>query len=318
VTETLSGLDGAARERVALLREQGSFFWLDVSLGETSRDDLVDALQIPGHVIPTLALSGDPSPSRSFHADGESVVFAIRGYVGTPVPTDDSAYGLRPVDVRVLVTGDYLLTLHEERVSLPTLLALDLPEERSKQYVVYAVLEGLLETTSDALVEIELRLDAIGVAWAGESGGRVPSRARLRETGPRLSTMRRAVSAEQAVFARIGVEIGALRGFETHGEPYFDRLYEQVDRLLASIDAAVNTMGMLLDLQLNERAYVVSVLATIFLPLTLITGFFGMNFGWMVDQIDTPIAFWLLGFLGLIAVAVLCWRLLVRRFLMGD
>ena len=66
------------------------------------------------------------------------------------------------------------------------------------------------------------------------------------------------------------------------------------------------------------RAYVVSVVATIFLPLTLITGFFGMNFEWMVDQIETPMAFWLLGFLGPIAVAVLCWRLLVRRFLIDE
>ena len=130
--------------------------------------------------------------------------------------------------------------------------------------------------------------------------------------------MRRRVSAEQAVFARIGVEIGALRGFDAHDEPYFDRLYEQVNRLLASIDAALNAMAMLLDLQLNERAYVVSVVATIFVPLTLLTGFFGMNFGWMVDQIDTPIAFWLLGFIGPVAVALLCWRFLVRRFLIGD
>ena len=84
------------------------------------------------------------------------------------------------------------------------------------------------------------------------------------------------------------MEIGALRGFDADEEPYFDRLDEQVDRLLASIDAAANAMGMLLDLQLNERAYVVSVVATIFVPLTFITGFFGMNFGWMVDQIDTP------------------------------
>ena len=67
--------------------------------------------------------------------------------------------------------------------------------------------------------------------------------------------MRRWVRAEQAVFARVGVEIGALRGFDTYDEPYFDRLYEQVNRLLASIDAAANGMGMLLDLQLNERAY---------------------------------------------------------------
>jgi magnesium transporter len=310
----LSGLGADVRERIAVLREQGRFFWLDVSLGETSLDELAGALRVPERVLPALALSGDASASRSFHADGESVVFALRCYAGSETPTDGAAFRLRPVEVRVLVTGDYLLTLHEERVSLPAVLAPDLPEERSKRYVVYAVLEAMLVTTSEALGEVERMLDALGMEWTEGKGARV-SRETLRAAGSRLATMRRRVSAEQAVFARIGVEIGALRGFETQDEPYFDRLYQQVNSLLASIDAAANGLAMLLDLQLNERAYVVSVVATIFLPLTLITGFFGMNFGWMVDQIDSAIAFWLLGFLGLIAVALLCWRLLVRRFL---
>jgi magnesium transporter len=130
--------------------------------------------------------------------------------------------------------------------------------------------------------------------------------------------MRRWLRAEQAVFERVGFEVGALRGFGTAEEPYLDRLDEQVDRLVTSIDAAANAMGMLLDLQLNERAYVVSVVATIFVPLTFITGFFGMNFGWMVDRVDSPIAFWLLGFGLPIATAALSWRLLVRPFLTGD
>jgi hypothetical protein len=76
------------------------------------------------------------------------------------------------------------------------------------------------------------------------------------------------VRAEQAVFDRVAWRSGPLRGFDTYEEPYFDRLDEQVNRLLVSIDAAVNAMGMLLDLQLNERAYLVSVLAAIFVPLT--------------------------------------------------
>jgi magnesium transporter len=318
VTEVLSGLDAAERERVAALRGEGRFFWLDVSLGETSRDDLVDALGIPERALRALSSAGDASASRTFHADRESLVFALRCYVEPDAPTEEVAYRLRPVEVQVVVTGDYLLTLHEERISLPAVLAPELPEERSEPYVVYAVLEEILSTTSDALAEIEQRLDAIGVAWAEEGGARVPSRASLRETGPRLAAMRRRVGAEQGVFARIGVEIGALRGFDTHDETYFDRLYEQVNHLLASIDAALNAMAMLLDLQLNERAYVVSVVATIFVPLTLLTGFFGMNFGWMVDQIDTPIAFWLLGCIGPVAVALLCWRFVVRRFLVGG
>jgi magnesium transporter len=130
--------------------------------------------------------------------------------------------------------------------------------------------------------------------------------------------MRRWVGSEQAIFERVGLETGALRDFGASEEPYFDRLEEQVNRLLTSIDAAANAMGMVLDLQLNERAYVVSVVATIFVPLTFITGFFGMNFGWMVDQVDSQVAFWLLGFIVPIATAALCWRLLVRPFLKGD
>ena len=130
--------------------------------------------------------------------------------------------------------------------------------------------------------------------------------------------MRRWVRADQAVFQRVGLEIGAVRGFDEPEEPYLDRLDERADRLLASIDAAANAMGMVLDLQLNERAYLVSVVATIFVPLTFITGFFGMNFGWMVDHVDTQVAFWLLGFVVPAATAALSWRLLVRRFLIGD
>ncbi len=43
-----------------------------------------------------------------------------------------------------------------------------------------------------------------------------------------------------------------------------------------------------------------------------------MNFGWMVDHIDSPSAFWLLGFAVPLTTGLLCWRLLVRRFLIRD
>ncbi len=207
---------------------------------------------------------------------------------------DQAAYRLRPLQVQVLVTGDYLLTLHQERISLPAVVAPDLPEGRSKRYIVYSVLDAMLASTFAALAELELMLDTLAAASTDGGGGRLP-RATLRQAGARLASMRRWVGTEQAVLERVGVEIGALRGFDVDDEPYFDRLNEQVNHLLASIDAAANAMGMLLDLQLNERAYVVSVVATIFVPLTFLTGFFGMNFGWMVDQIDGQIAFWLIG-----------------------
>jgi magnesium transporter len=314
VTDVLFGLDAGERERIAGLRAEGRFFWIDVARGETTHEDLVQALGIPERASAALQSPRDGYASRAFHADGESVVFALRCYVESEPEDDQDEYRLRPMEVQVLLTSEYMLTLHGERVSLPAVLAVDLPRERSKRYVVYSVLDAMLATTSDALDEVELRLDATVAAWTQGEGGGVP-RATLRRAGARLATMRRWVRNEQAVFERVGVEIEALRDFGATEEPYLERLDEEVDRLLASIDAAVSAMGMVLDLQLNERAYVVSVVATIFVPLTFITGFFGMNFGWMVDRVDSQLAFWLLGFGIPVATAALSWRLLVRPFL---
>jgi magnesium transporter len=308
VTEVLTGLDAGDRQRIDALRAQGRFFWLDASLSETSRDDLIETLGISER-----ALVATPR----IHADRESVDFACRCYVALDSPGDGTPYRLRPIEVRVVVTSDYLLTLHDEPVSLPAALATDFPDERSRGYVVYSVLEALLISASDALEEVEQSLDDLSATMVSGGGGSMP-RARLQAPVARLATMRRWVRAEQTVYERVGLDIGALRGFDASEEPHFDRLDEQADRLLESIDAAANAIGMVLDLQLNERAYLVSVVATIFVPLTFITGFFGMNFGWMIDHVDTPVAFWLLGFGVPATTAALTWRLFLRQFLIGD
>jgi magnesium transporter len=76
-----------------------------------------------------------------------------------------------------------------------------------------------------------------------------------------------------------------------------------VNRLVEGIDAAADALATVIDLRLNETIYLLTVVATIFLPLTFVTGFFGMNFKWLTDGIDTALAFWLLG-IGLLVVGV--------------
>jgi magnesium transporter len=316
VAEVLTGLGSDERARVAALRVQGGFFWLDVSLTETSRDQVAQALTLPHGALRALASSGDTDPARRFVvADEDSVAFPLRCYVEAQAE-EEAVYRERPLEVHVVVTSDYVLTVHTEPLSLPALLEPGVLKERSRRYVVYSVLDAMLESTFGALAEVDGRLEALAATWAAGGGG-VP-RTTLKATGARLANMRRWVTAEQAIVERAAVEIGGLEGFDAGDESYFDRLDAKVDRLATSIDAAADAMGMLLDLQLNERAYLVSVVATIFVPLTLVTGFFGMNFGWMVDHVDGPLAFWLLGMVIPIAAAALSWHFLVRRFLVGD
>ena len=287
-------------QRIATLRADAHFEWFDVSLSDTSWDDLRDALGLPERAFRALQDSGDVAAGRTVIADRESVVFELHCYVDC-----------RPIRVRVVVTDEYLVTVHDERTSLPAVLALKPDHDRTRAYVAYSVLDAILESTFSALDEVGRNVEALA------ADGRV-ARGTLRESVATLAAMRRWVTAEQAVLERVAVEIGALRGFGTGDRTYFDRLGEQVNHLLASIDAVANGLGMLLDVQLNERAFVVSALATIFVPLTLITGYFGMNFGWMVDRIDGPTTFWLLGLVLPIATGALSWRFVVRPFLTGG
>ena len=50
-----------------------------------------------------------------------------------------------------------------------------------------------------------------------------------------------------------------------------------------------------------------TIIATVFLPLSFLTGFFGQNFGWMIGRITSLSAFWAVGVGSQIVVAGALW-----------
>jgi magnesium transporter len=310
--EIIEGLGRRERERIRELRTREAFFWIDVSLSDSTSDDLAEALGVPAKSLDLLlGFAADGSSTRRFHSDGQHVVFSFWCFCETSGSGARSSEPLQPIEVHVLISGQYALTVHGEAVSLPDLLEVDPPEGRSEQYFVYAILDAMVGTAFDALDEVESTLEGLQL-MSSDTGSSQLRMATLGMINSRLSRMRRRVGPQRGVFERISAEIEQVKGLGADSKDYFERIDQQLVRLIAGIDAAGDALAKLIDLRLNQTIYWLTMVSTIFLPLTFITGFFGMNFGWMVEEIDTRVAFVLLG-IGSPLLGVALTLLLLRR-----
>jgi magnesium transporter len=85
---------------------------------------------------------------------------------------------------------------------------------------------------------------------------------------------------------------GELAELDSSITAYFRDVYDHALRASEQIDSIRDLLNSTLDIHLSSEAHrqgevskQLTIIATVFLPLTYITGFFGQNFGWMVNRI---------------------------------
>jgi len=106
---------------------------------------------------------------------------------------------------------------------------------------------------------------------------------------------------------------GDLTLFPGDEVAYYRDVYDHAVRVIDQLDAARDLTSSALDVhaaflanQQGEVSKRLTIVATIFLPLTFVTGFFGQNFGWLISHITGDASFWFLGLGGeILAVAAL-------------
>ncbi len=132
-------------------------------------------------------------------------------------------------------------------------------------------------------------------------------------------TWRKVITPERDTFARLVTGVVAIPGMTPDMERYYRDVYDHLIRISDLVDSYRDLLTGAMDVylstvsnRLNEVMKRLTIVATIFMPLTWITGFFGMNFGRLVLNITGWPAFLVFG-LATQVVAVAVMFVLFRR-----
>ena len=166
-----------------------------------------------------------------------------------------------------------------------------------------AVLLALADRATAAMQDLSEEADRLDRGRIGLASSH------LRRT---IAALRRQLFALQQLWAAHSLMCGSdgILAEALHGAAEQRRLRQAGGIFEASSAAAARAYALLGDTLtrqatlINERLTLVTV---IFLPLTVISSFFGMNFGWMVDRIGSVASFVLLGIVLPLVVAAVTW-----------
>ena len=293
-------LDSVDLDAIRALHQREEFFWLDLdSPGDAELDQLGALLGIPDLAVEDTKEFGQRPKLDDY---GERVLIVFYG-----------AHGTQLVEVHVHVSGKEVVTVRRDQCAhlWEARERAAAAHVRTEQDLVYRVLDALADSVRALTDRYAAEVDHLeDVAFARPKPA---DRRRMSQLRSELFRLQQIVAPQREMLARGGDIIENLPGLERDvaRHPFRD-VHDDLVVTANEIEYLRELLSETVNVLINQMAGRLTIVATIFLPLTFATGFFGMNFGWLVGHIDSAESFLVLGVGGMILPLVAAAVLLVR------
>jgi magnesium transporter len=290
VSRQMEVLETVDRDRLAELRERDEFFWLD--LAEPDVEDIQAMGEVlnlhPVAVEDTIEFGQRPK----LDSYGEHVLFV---FYSVRKGHDAGEELFEPVEVHIYVSGSFVITVRRSECTQLDALhdELDAADPKAEEYIVYRVFDVLTDAFYPIIELLEERIDALerqvllGRPRQEQLAEIYRLKQRIHELSRRVVPQRdRFLAGSEVILNLPGLARGAkayLRDVGDHLAQIAGELHRQQEDLMALTATYFNANQN----RLNSVATRLTIGGTFFLAWTLVTGFFGQNFGWLVDNIDT-------------------------------
>ncbi|MGN8024659.1 magnesium transporter CorA family protein [Microbacterium sp. 22242] len=315
-------LDTVDETLIARLRAQQEFFWLDLA-------DPADAdVQRLGALLGLHPLAIEDSTKfgqrPKLDTYGDTALLVLQGGIESH-PEDENDHPLE--EVHCHLSGDFIVTLHGSRFTdlqhVKTLLERS-TAPKTERYYVYKIIDVIVDSFFPILSDLDEEINDLEDAIIAGGGRReLQETFRLKRL---LLKLRRAVVPMRDLFAREIEVITDLAGLESDSHDYFRDIYDHLIRITDELDGYHDMVSGCTDLYLStvanrqgETSKQLAIIASIFLPLSFLTGFFGMNFDWAIAHVlSGPWSFFLLGIGSMVVSGAVMWWWFRRKGWTGN
>ncbi len=293
-------LTSVDRDRIAEHLARDEFFWLDLSSPSTEElDTLQNALGLHPMALEDTREFGQ-RPKVDAYQDYVLIVFFTAAL-------EENERCVQPIEVHIYVSGHWIVTVGREPLPLLERLhdSLEPAGTYEEDYLVYRIFDGLTDAFFPAIDRLEARIDALEAEVLER-----PRRELLRNVyrlKQEVHELQRLIAGQKEQFHTGSSAITNLAGLSRGTREYLRDVGDHLTQIGSELQRQNDDLTALTSIyfnasaeRVNRTATRLSVVATFFVVWTLITGFFGQNFGWLVDNVESRTDFLIFGVGGLL------------------
>jgi magnesium transporter len=313
----------ASQQNIDQALAGGAFFWLDLDIHDPGPDDDVTGLLTNTfHFHPLAVEAADRFGQRARIDDYGDFVHVITFGM--------AADGKNVAEVHCFITGKVMISIHQGNCP-----ALATVHERIRNHhsskvaapqvvIFYLIMDTLVDSFFPVLSDFDDGIDNIeGAILKNPTEEQLGT---LFEMKRQIMAIRKVIAPQRDMIASLNSDMVTIPGMTDEGSAYFRNLYDHLIRISDMVDAYRDLIGGAMDTHLSmvsNRLNVVmkqlAIIATVFLPLGFLTGFFGQNFAWPILHLQSRFSdFIFIGIGSELVAIVLVLMLFWRRGWLGS
>src|SRR5580698_5158927 len=295
----------------------GAFFWLNLDIHDPGPDDDVTGLLVNTfHFHPVAVEAVERFGQRARIDDYDNFVHIITFGM--------AANGQDVAEVHCFLTDKFLISLHQGDCPALNSVSERVATHHSKtasapQVVIfYLITDTLIDSFFPVLSDFDDSIDNLeGAILKNPTEEQLGTLFAMKR---QIMTIRKVITPQRDMISSLNGGMVEIPGMTDQGSAYFRNLYDHLIRISDLVDGyrdlvsgAMDTHLSMVSNRLNVVMKQLAIIATVFLPLGFLTGFFGQNFAWLSGHLQSNLGYFLFLGLGSEVVAIILLLILFKR-----